>query len=60
MCGDGVENAGRTALSEFWMERRFRILTREDIEEGIDVEAVEGAVGGETRDAMADVKFLSI
>lgn len=42
------------------MERGFRILAREDIEEGIDVEAVKGAVGGETRDAVADVKFLFI
>lgn len=35
-------------------------MAREDIEEGIDVEAVKGAVGGETRDAVADVKFLFI
>lgn len=60
MCGDGVENAGGTALSEPWMKRGFRILTRDDIEEGIDVEAIEGAVSGETCDAMADIKFLII
>ena len=60
LSGDGVENAGGTALSEPRMERGVRILTREDIEEGADVEAVEGAVFGETRDAMADVKFLII
>lgn len=60
LCGDGVENAGRTALSDSWIERGFWILAREDIEEGIDVEAVKGAVGGEARDVVTDVQFLFI
>lgn len=34
--GTGVDNAGRTALSESWMERGFRTLTRELMERSIE------------------------
>ena len=34
--GDGVENAGRTALSESWMGKGFRILTRELMERSVE------------------------
>lgn len=40
LCGDGVDNDGRTALSESWMERGFRILTRELMERSVEKNVV--------------------
>ena len=42
LCGDGVDNAGRMALPESWMERVFLILTRELMERSVEKNVLVG------------------